>query len=139
MGATTDLSASVQLRWWPTAVSAPRGIGYLLKDRVADIADFVEAVHHVADGGTAIDPDVVAVLLGKPRRGDIASVLTAREYDVLSLMAEGRSNRAIADRLGLAARTVESHIASIFMKLGLEPENDDHRRVLAVLSYLKQP
>ena len=112
MGATTDLSASVQLRWWPTAVRHPRGIGYLLKDRVADIADFVEAVHHVADGGTAIDPDVVAVLLGKPRRGDIASVLTAREYDVLSLMAEGRSNRAIADRLGLAARTVESHIAS---------------------------
>ena len=115
------------------------GIGYLLKDRIADIDDFLEAVDHVARGGTAIDPEIVALLLGKPRRGDISSILTAREHDVLAAMAEGRSNRAIGDRLGLGARTVESHIASIFTKLGLEPEDDDHRRVLAVLSYLKKP
>jgi serine/threonine-protein kinase len=114
-----------------------RGIGYLLKDRVADIDDFIEAVTRVAAGGTAIDPEIVALLLGRPRPDDLAARLTARETDVLSLMAQGRSNRAIGDQLGLSSRTVESHVASIFTKLDLEPETDDHRRVLAVVTWLR--
>ena len=113
-------------------------IGYLLKDRIADISDFVAALNHIKAGGTAIDPEVVSVLLGKPRPHDLAALLTARESDVLSLMAQGKSNRAISEELALSGRTVESHVASIFMKLGLEPEEDLNRRVLAVLSYLKQ-
>jgi DNA-binding NarL/FixJ family response regulator/class 3 adenylate cyclase len=116
-----------------------QAIGYLLKDRVADIGDFVDAVRNIANGGTTIDPEIVALLLGKPRKSDVSSLLTAREYDVLALMAEGKSNRAIGERLALAPRTVETHVASIFVKLGLQPESEHHRRVLAVLSYLKNP
>jgi DNA-binding NarL/FixJ family response regulator len=116
-----------------------RGIGYLLKDRVGDIADFIEAVTTIAAGGTAIDPEIVHILLDRPRQGDLMTSLTAREHDVLAEMAQGRSNRAIGERLMLATRTVESHVASIFTKFGLEPQNDDNRRVLAVLTYLKRP
>jgi DNA-binding NarL/FixJ family response regulator len=116
---------------------APRGVGYLLKDRVSDIAEFAETVRRVARGGTAIDPDVVAQLLG--RRGDDTALatLTDREQDILGLIAQGRSNRAICDRYRLSPKTVESHVGSIFTKLGLLPASDDHRRVLAVLMYLR--
>ena len=116
---------------------APRGVGYLLKDRVSDIAEFAETVHRVARGGTAIDPDVIAHLLG--RRGDDTALaaLTDREQDILRLIAQGRSNRAICDRYRLSPKTVESHVGSIFTKLGLLPASDDHRRVLAVLMYLR--
>jgi DNA-binding NarL/FixJ family response regulator len=113
------------------------GVGYLLKDRVADVGDFVEAVQRVAGGGTALDPEVVAQILG--RRHDDASLelLTPREREVLGLMAEGRSNRAIAEHLVISAGAVEKHIGNIFAKLGLEPDEGDHRRVLAVLRYLE--
>jgi DNA-binding NarL/FixJ family response regulator len=113
-----------------------KGVGYLLKDRVADVGDFVDAVRRVAGGGTALDPEVVAQLLGR-RSGETAlSSLTPREREVLSLMAEGRSNRAITEHLVVSAGAVEKHIGNIFAKLGLEPDDADHRRVLAVLHYL---
>lgn len=114
-------------------------IGYLLKDRVADVAEFVDALRTIVAGGTALDPDVVARLVGRRRVGDPIEDLTAREVEVLSLMAEGRSNQAISERLTLSPRTVEAHIASIFSKLGLEPEPDGHRRVLAVVAFLRRP
>ena len=115
----------------------PAGVGYLLKDRVADVADFLEAVRRVGDGGTALDPDVVAQLLGR-HRGDAAlDRLTPREREVLGLMAEGRSNRAIADALVVSGGAVEKHVGNIFTKLDLEPDEGDHRRVLAVLRYLE--
>lgn len=115
----------------------PAGVGYLLKDRVADVADFLEAVRRVGDGGTALDPDVVAQLLGR-HRGDAAlDRLTPREREVLGLMAEGRSNRAIADALVVSGGAVEKHVGNIFAKLDLEPDEGDHRRVLAVLRYLE--
>jgi DNA-binding NarL/FixJ family response regulator len=110
------------------------GVGYLLKERVGDIDDFVDALHRVASGGTALDPEVVGHLLNAGRRG--VGVLTPRERDVLGLMAEGRTNAAIAKTLVVSDRAVEKHIANIFMKLGLSPSGDDHRRVLAVLRYL---
>jgi DNA-binding NarL/FixJ family response regulator len=109
------------------------GVGYLLKERVADIDDFVDALQRVASGGTALDPEVVGHLLGA-RRG-IGS-LTPREREVLGLMAEGRTNAAIAKTLVVSDRAVEKHIANIFTKLDLAPSGDDHRRVLAVLRYL---
>ena len=112
------------------------GVGYLLKDRVLDAADFVEAVRRVADGGTALDPEVVSQLLGN-RGSHRLDVLTARELEVLKLMAEGRSNAAIAESLVLTVGAVEKHIASIFQKLRLPPSETDHRRVLAVLAYLQ--
>jgi DNA-binding NarL/FixJ family response regulator len=112
------------------------GVGYLLKDRVADVSDFVEALVRVASGGTALDPEVVTQLLGASRRADSISGLSAREKEVLSLMAEGRSNVAIAQELVIAEGTVEKHVASIFMKLDLPESQSDHRRVLAVLRYL---
>ncbi len=112
------------------------GIGYLLKDRVADVRDFVEALVRVASGGTALDPEVVTQLLAASRRTDSISVLSAREKDVLSLMAEGRSNAAIATQLVISEGAVEKHVANIFMKLDLPVSQSDHRRVLAVLRFL---
>ena len=112
------------------------GIGYLLKDRVADVAEFSGALERVACGGTALDPEVVSQLLGASRRSTGLASLTARERDVLSLMAEGRSNAGIAAGLVVTGGAVEKHVASIFAKLGLPPSENDNRRVLAVLQYL---
>ena len=112
------------------------GVGYLLKDRVADVSEFVDALARVAAGGTALDPEVVTQLFGASRRADGLAALTAREREVLTLMAEGRSNGAIAAALVVSERAVEKHVANIFSKLGLAPSDTDHRRVLAVLRYL---
>ncbi|WP_345712144.1 response regulator transcription factor [Kineococcus glutinatus] len=112
------------------------GVGYLLKDRVADVDVFIRTLHHVAGGGAAVDPEVVAQLLSRVRRDDPVSRLTPRELDVLHLMAEGRSNSAIAAQLVVSDKAVEKHVSSIFIKLDLPPDGDDHRRVLAVLRYL---
>jgi len=111
------------------------GLGYLLKDRIMDVDDFVAAVRRVARGGTALDPEVVAQLLG--RRGGHVNELTPRELEVLALMAEGRTNAAIASRLVVTVSAVEKHVASIFAKLRLPQSDEDHRRVLAVLAYLQ--
>ena len=113
------------------------GVGYLLKDRVGDVEEFVEALSRVAAGGTALDPEVVMQLLGASRRNDALTTLTPRERDVLALMAEGRSNAAIAEILVVSDRSVEKHVGNIFSKLGLAPSDADHRRVLAVLRYLE--
>jgi DNA-binding NarL/FixJ family response regulator len=113
------------------------GVGYLLKDRVEDLDDFADAVRRIAKGGSVIDPEVVAQLVGRRRAKVPLDDLTEREREVLSLMAEGRSNQAISDRLFLAPKTVEAHIANIFSKLELLPAPDDHRRVLAVLAHLR--
>jgi DNA-binding NarL/FixJ family response regulator len=113
------------------------GIGYLLKDRVADVSDFVEALVRVASGGTALDPEVVTQLLGASRKNDSLSRLSTRETEVLSLMAEGRSNAAIAATMIISEGAVEKHVASIFSKLDLPASPADHRRVLAVLRYLE--
>jgi DNA-binding NarL/FixJ family response regulator len=118
------------------AEAADGGIGYLLKDRVIDIADFVDAVRRVASGGTALDPEVVSQLLRR-RGARPLDELTPREGEVLQLMAEGRSNAGIATALVLSVGAVEKHIASIFQKLRLPPSGSDHRRVLAVLEYLR--
>jgi DNA-binding NarL/FixJ family response regulator len=112
------------------------GIGYLLKDRVADVSDFVDALVRVASGGTALDPEVVTQLFGASRRADSISVLSTREKDVLSLMAEGRSNAAIAHDLVISEGAVEKHVANIFTKFDLPVTQSDHRRVLAVLRFL---
>ena len=112
------------------------GVGYLLKDRVADVGEFLDALTRVAKGGTALDPEVVTQLFGASRRGNALAVLTPREREVLGLMAEGRSNAAIARRLVVTERAVEKHVANILTKLDLPPSEEDHRRVLAVLRYL---
>ena len=112
------------------------GLGYLLKDRVADVAEFTDAITRIAAGGTALDPEVVSGLLNASRHASTLGTLTAREQDVLALMAEGRSNAAIADTLVVGGGAVEKHINNIFTKLGLAPGDRDHRRVLAVLRYL---
>jgi len=112
------------------------GIGYLLKDRVFDSAQFVDAVRRVARGGTAMDPEVISRLLARNTGDGSLSVLSPREREVLALMAEGRSNAAIAQRLVITERAVAKHTASIFLKLDLQPSDDDNRRVLAVLAYL---
>ncbi|WP_055575428.1 LuxR C-terminal-related transcriptional regulator, partial [Streptomyces albus] len=117
--------------------ASSRGVGYLLKDRVADVREFVEAVGRVAGGGTALDPEVVAQLLGRSRKQDALAGLTPREREVLGLMAEGRTNSAIAGELVVSAGAVEKHISNIFLKLGLPQSDADHRRVLAVLRYLE--
>jgi DNA-binding NarL/FixJ family response regulator/class 3 adenylate cyclase len=114
-----------------------RGIGYLLKDRVADVDDFAAAVRRVAEGGSALDPAVVSELFGRTRQADPLASLTPREREVLELMAEGRSNQAIADRLFVTPRAVEKHVTSIFTKLDLPATTDDHRRVLAVLTFVR--
>ncbi|MET8557970.1 response regulator transcription factor [Streptomyces sp. NPDC004959] len=114
-----------------------RGVGYLLKDRVADVREFVDAVDRVASGGTALDPEVVAQLLGRSRKQDVLANLTPREREVLALMAEGRTNSAVAKALVVSDGAVEKHVSNIFMKLGLSPSVGDHRRVLAVLTYLR--
>jgi DNA-binding NarL/FixJ family response regulator len=114
-----------------------RGVGYLLKDRIADVATFTDAVRRVAAGGQVIDPAIVTRLINRKRRADPLDALTAREREVLSLMAEGRSNRSIAESLFLASKTVEAYVSSVFAKLALEPTATDHRRVLAVLAYLQ--
>jgi DNA-binding NarL/FixJ family response regulator len=113
------------------------GVGYLLKDRVAHVGEFVDAVERVAAGGTALDPEVVSQLLGASRRRDGLDTLTPREREVLGLMAEGRSNAAIAAELVVTPRAVEKHVGNIFMKLGLPESDTDHRRVLAVLRFLR--
>ena len=116
--------------------SADGGVGYLLKDRVADVRQFVESLERVAGGGTAMDPEVVAQLLGRrDNRGPLGE-LTPREREVLTLMAEGRSNTGVGMELGISASAVEKHVKQIFAKLDLPPAGEDHRRVLAVLAYL---
>jgi DNA-binding NarL/FixJ family response regulator len=131
------LSQYVEERYAAELLSGgSRGVGYLLKDRIADVGDFLGALRRVAAGGTAIDPEVVSQLLARRRRGDALDELTAREREVLALMAEGDANTAIAERLVITNGAVEKHVGSIFLKLGLPPTDQQHRRVLAVLSYL---
>ena len=116
---------------------SPSGVGYLLKDRVADVSEFLEAIARVAQGGTVLDPEVVRQLLRGSRRADTLAALTPREREVLSLMAQGRSNVAIADALVISPGVVEKHVASIFAKLGLAPSDSDNRRVIAAITYLE--
>jgi DNA-binding NarL/FixJ family response regulator len=113
------------------------GVGYLLKDRVANVGEFIDALGRVAAGGTALDPEVVTDLLGASRHAGALASLTGREHDVLGLMAEGRSNSGIAGLLVISERAVEKHVGNIFTKLGLPASDADHRRVLAVLAYLR--
>jgi len=113
------------------------GVGYLLKDRVADVAAFTDAILRVSRGGSALDPEVVAQMLGRPRRQDPLANLSPREREVLTLMAEGRTNRAIADALFISVHAVEKHVTNIFSRLGLSPTAEDHRRVLAVLTFMR--
>ncbi|GAA3224306.1 response regulator transcription factor [Nonomuraea helvata] len=114
-----------------------RGVGYLLKDRVADVTELTDALKRVRDGATVIDPDVVQRLVGRRRVNGPVARLSDREREVLALMAEGRSNQAISRRLHLSPKTVETHVHNIFVRLGLTATEDDHRRVLAVLTYLR--
>jgi DNA-binding NarL/FixJ family response regulator len=114
------------------------GVGYLLKDRISDVAEFAGAVRRVAEGGSALDPAVVGLLVGRSRKDDPIAALTPREREVLELMAEGRSNGAISERLFITERAVEKHVTGIFGKLRLPADAADHRRVLAVLAFLRQ-
>jgi DNA-binding NarL/FixJ family response regulator len=113
------------------------GLGYLLKDRIGDVERFIDAVRRVGSGGSALDPEVVKHLMGRPAGQDALQPLTPRERETLELMAEGRTNHAIAHDFGVSERAVEKNVTSIFGKLGLAPAADDHRRVLAVLAYLR--
>jgi DNA-binding NarL/FixJ family response regulator len=132
------LSQYVEERYATDLIASDtRGVGYLLKDRVADVAEFLEAVRRVANGGTALDPEVVSQLLVRSRRVDPLASLTPRETDVIKLMAEGRSNAGIAAELVVSEGAVEKHVSSIFAKLRLNPADQDHRRVLAVLRWLE--
>ncbi|MBA3245536.1 MAG: response regulator transcription factor [Actinobacteria bacterium] len=130
------LSQHVETRHALELVASGGGFGYLLKHRVLDVDDFLDAARRVSEGGSALDPAVVATLVS-PRQEDALGELTPREQEVLGLMAEGRTNSAIAKRLWLTERTVETHVRSILGKLGLPISGDDHRRVLAVLTYLR--
>jgi DNA-binding NarL/FixJ family response regulator len=131
------LSQSIEVRFaLELARTHPIGFGYLLKDRVVDVATLVDAIERVGNGGTVLDPDIVAHFLGRQATRSRLSDLSERERDVLALMAEGRSNRAIARLLHVTEKTVETHIATIFSKLNLLPEPDDHRRVLAVRAWM---
>jgi DNA-binding NarL/FixJ family response regulator len=116
---------------------SPDHVGYLLKDRVSDLDEFIDAVRRVGAGGSAVDPTVVSQLLRRKRSRDLVDALTEREKSVLAQMAEGRSNEAIAKALGISPKTLEAHIGTIYSKLGLEPGGSEHRRVLAVLNYLR--
>ena len=130
------LSQHIETRHIVDLVTAGGGFGYLLKDRVLDVDDFLDAARRVAEGGSALDPQVVATLLGAPRPAGALGELSPREREVIALMAEGRTNAGIARRLWLTEKTVETHVRTILMKLGLPVSSDDHRRVLAVLTYL---
>lgn len=131
------LSQSIESRFaLDLARSHPSGFGYLLKDRVLEVATLIDAIHRVANGGTVLDPSIITHFLGRQSARSRLSGLSPRERDVLALMAEGRSNSAIAAELVVSDKTIESHIASIFTKLSLSPEADDHRRVLAVRVWL---
>jgi DNA-binding NarL/FixJ family response regulator len=131
------LSQYVEQRYARELLSDAGGsVGYLLKDRVSDVGQFVDAIHRVAAGGTAMDPDVIAQLLASRARDQPLAALTPREREVLGLMAEGRSNAAIAGRMFITEKAVSKHTNNIFSKLGLPPSEDDNRRVLAVLTYL---
>ena len=122
---------------WTCSAESSEGVGYLLKDRVSDIDEFASAVRRVGQGGSALDPAVVSQLVGRHRRDDPLGELTPREREVLELMAEGRVDTGIAERMVVTERAVEKHVTSIFQKLGLPQASDDHRRVLAVLTYLQ--
>lgn len=131
------LSQSIESRFaLDLARSHPSGFGYLLKDRVLEVATLIDAIHRVANGGTVLDPSIITHFLGRQSARSRLSGLSPRERDVLALMAEGRSNSAIAAELVVSDKTIESHIAAIFTKLSLSPEADDHRRVLAVRVWL---
>ena len=133
------LSQTVEARFaLDLARQHPAGFGYLLKDHILDVAVLTNAIAAVAAGGTVLDPDVVSRFLGRRSTKDRITALTAREQDILSAMAEGRSNKAIAERFDLTAKTVETHIGNLLNKLDLLPEPDDHRRVLAVRAWLEQ-
>jgi DNA-binding NarL/FixJ family response regulator len=131
------LSQHVETRHALELVATGGGFGYLLKHRVLNVDDFLEAARRVCEGGSALDPEVVATLVSPQRHEEVLGELTAREQEVLALMAEGLTNAAIAKRLWLTERTVETHIRSILGKLGLPTSGDDHRRVLAVLTFLR--
>jgi DNA-binding NarL/FixJ family response regulator len=131
------LSQHIETRWVGELLdTGPAGVGYLLKERITDVAEFVDAVRRVAAGGTALDPEVVTQLVRSSRRRGVLARLTPREREVLELMAEGRSNRAIAERFVVSERAVEKHVSAIFDKLTLLPSDADNRRVRAVLTYL---
>jgi DNA-binding NarL/FixJ family response regulator len=133
------LSQYVEERYATDLLSSEmRAVGYLLKDRIAEVGEFLGAVRQVAGGGTVLDPEVVAQLLARSRRRDPLERLTAREREVQALMAEGRTNPAIARQLVVSDKAVEKHIGNIFSKLDLPPTTDDHRRVLAVLQWVKE-
>jgi DNA-binding NarL/FixJ family response regulator len=131
------LSQHIETRHIVELVADGGGFGYLLKDRVLEVDDFLDAARRVAGGGSALDPQVVATLIGAPRAAGALDELSPREREVLGLMAEGRTNAGIARRLWLTEKTVETHVRTILMKLGLPVNDDDHRRVLAVLAYLR--
>ena len=131
------LSAHVNIKHAIELLSSGRGIGYLLKTRITDVTDFIDSVERIAKGASVVDPMLVQELVSARRRHDVLNVLTAREREVLTLVAEGRSNAGIADRLGLAEGTVEKHVRRILMKLDLSETDDDHRRVLAALTFLR--
>ena len=130
------LSQYVEETYASDLLAAGGGVGYLLKDRVARLADLSDALERVVGGGTVLDPEVVSALLSHRRRRDTLATLSPREREVLGLMAEGRTNTAIGRELGITQGAVEKHISSIFGKLGMPPSSDDHRRVLAVLTWL---
>jgi DNA-binding NarL/FixJ family response regulator len=131
------LSQHVESRHAVDLVGSGGGFGYLLKDRVLEVDDFLDAAQRVKDGGSALDPEVVSQLLAPPREDDALAALTPREREVLGLMAEGQTNAGIARQLWLTEKTVETHVSSILAKLGLSHSADGHRRVLAVLAYLR--
>ena len=131
------LSAHVEVEYAMELLASGRGIGYLLKSRVTDVAEFIETLQRIAKGGSVVDPALVAELVAARRRDDPLAVLSPREQEVLALMAEGRSNAGIARQLWVTEGTVEKHVRSILTKLSLAETDDDHRRVLAVLAYLE--